>query len=1120
MQRTQQYVNSGWWWLLAMLLAVCPSLQAQTPAVDYMAGRVTMRLKPAYRGVAHANSVAAPDVALVLQRYGATVAKRFPQETPPDLRALKANPRLVDLSLVYNVYFSPAHDPRAVARALAALSSVQYAEPEYIAHPLFTPNDGNYPSWIAQLRMEQAWALNQGDTNVVIGIIDSGVKWDHPDLQGNMKFNWADPVNGVDDDNDGYLDNFAGWDFVGTDGRIVNGTVAIVPDNEVRPQLTDVPVGSSVTSTIGHGTWVTGYAAASTNNGTGVPSTGFNCKFLPIKLMHDWNGGGLYFTTDAIYYAATHGARVMNLSLGSNNFSRLQQDVVNFATFNQDCAVVAAAGNGISEQYVYPASYDNVLSVTTFGLSDEIQNAYGKRVDVGAFGNGLTTNISDSYQGVPGGNYTSLSSPLAAGIVGLIRAHFPSLTALQAIERARVTADDVYAANPNPLYARMLGKGRLNAFSALTQQVPAIRNVNWQVNDGADNVPDPGNVIWLTGTYTNYLNPATNLTISVATSDPHLTIQSASVNAGDLATLQNFTIANNGLRLLVSAAAPVNHTADLVFLYQSGTYTDYEHISIVLNPSYQDISSTMVSTAVGSDAKWGQNSYTPNPWQGPRFRLGEYNDYLWEGSLLLGSDANTCANNMRTGSGGRADHFTSLQKPTKVLNPAYSDEEVVLRFSDAGLGANAQGINVEQRAYGFQSEAYGNLIIFRYTLENTEPFTIPDLHLALAADWDLETNVLRDTARYDAARRMLYAYGVENASNREGCLAHMGMVLLSDHFTPNARTLNVATFGFGSQLEKFGAISSGTGFADANGIDVLQVLGAGPFDLLPLGKQEVAFAIIGACSYAELLQVADTARSKFACMFKETALSLDLGSDVAVCNSITLNGTVPGAVRYQWTPTTLGTNPVQTFSQSGIYTLTAFDADDCPYSDEVVLTVVAPPAPSIQLPLDTINLAEGQVLSVDETAQGISGWQWNFGDGYGFQGKTGTHTYLEPGTYELRLITTNGVCVDTAYREVAVVYEPATARTRVATTDTRLTVYPNPAGAGQVLQLLHPQLEQGQPAQLQLLDYTGKLVLAQPMATVQHSGVLLLQLPSLSAGVYMLRVQQGGLAHSARLMVR
>jgi hypothetical protein len=71
-----------------------------------------------------------------------------------------------------------------------------------------------------------------------------------------------------------------------------------------------------------------------------------------------------------------------------------------------------------------------------------------------------------------------------------------------------------------------------------------------------------------------------------------------------------------------------------------------------------------------------------------------------------------------------------------------------------------------------------------------------------------------------------------------------------------------------------------------------------------------------------------------------------------------------------------------------------------------------------------------------------------------------------------------------------------------------------------VLQLLHPALAQGQPAQLQLLDYTGKQVLAQPMATVQHSGVLVLQLPSLPAGVYMLQVQQGGLAHSARLMVR
>ncbi|MBX3102200.1 MAG: S8 family serine peptidase [Bacteroidetes bacterium] len=1091
---------------------------AQAQHADVLHGRLVVKIKPAYRAVCSPAAVAVTDLEQVLTRYNGRLEKKFPREEAPDLRAVKGSPQWVDLSLVYTVWIPAQTDPREVARGLNHLSCVAYAEPEYIAYPLsFTPNDGNYPGWISHLHMEGGWALTNGDTNVVIGIIDSGTKWDHPDLQPNLKVNYADPVNGVDDDGDGYIDNYAGWDFVGSDGRVVDGLVSFVPDNDTRPRLSDVPVGSSVTTTLGHGTWVAGCAAAATNNGFGVPGTGFNCKFLPIKLMHDWNGGGLYFTTDAIYYAATHGVRVINLSLGSNNYSQLQQEVVNFATFNRNVSVVAAAGNGISEQYVYPASYDNVLSVTTFGTTDELQNAYGKRVDVGATGSGLTTDMQFDYRIPPGGNYTSISSPLAAGIVALIRSYFPSLTAVQAMERARVTCDNVYGVNTNPLYAYKLGKGRLNLERALTVASPSIRNLNWQVVDDADNVPDPGNVVWLNGQFINYLNNTSNLKISIQTSDPYITLQSSSHTVGTLNTLQTFTLTSNSLRMLISASTPSNHTAELLFIYQDGAYTDFEHFSIVLNPSFQHISSANVATSVGMDGKWGQNSYTPNSWQGQRFRLGEYSDYLWEGSFLLGSNANTCANNLRTGGGSRSDHFTSLQKPTRILNPQYSDEEVVVRFSDAGLGAHSQGLQVRQHAYGFMNGDFQNMIIFRYLVENTKPFSIQNVYAALAADWDFETNVLRDTARYDATRQMLYGFGLENAANRDGCRAYTGIVLLNSEYAPNAYTINVAGFNFSSQAEKFTAISSGTASAETQGVDILQVMGAGPFDILPLGTREIAFALVGGCSLTELQQAADAAHNKYVCMFKETALTIHLGPDTIACDSYTLDGTVPGASSYQWEPASLGTGPVVEFTQSGIYRLTAFDAGGCPYEDQFTLTLVSKPQPHVELNGTTFNLALDEQMSFTETAQGISGWQWNFGDGYGFQGKTGTHQYLTSGEYEIRLVTSNGVCTDTAYRTVTVIHQPA--NRAGSQTSAHLAVYPNPVAAGSTIHLSHTALG-GQTLDLAFYNTTGQCVWVANRVACSPEGHATVLLPDLPKGIYMAQAKHNGHAFTARILIR
>ena len=168
----------------------------------------------------------------------------------------------------------------------------------------------------------------------MIGIIDTGTDPDHPDLAANLKHNYADPINGLDDDGDGYVDNFNGWDLGESDN--------------------DATVNANT-----HGSHVSGCAAAVTDNGVGVASPGFNCKFLPVKISNA--GGTLTMGYEGIVYAADHGCNVINCSWGGGGGGALGQNAIDYATINKDALVVCAAGNNSSNQTFYPAAYNYVF---------------------------------------------------------------------------------------------------------------------------------------------------------------------------------------------------------------------------------------------------------------------------------------------------------------------------------------------------------------------------------------------------------------------------------------------------------------------------------------------------------------------------------------------------------------------------------------------------------------------------------------------------------------------------------------------------------------------------------------------------------------------------------------
>ena len=226
----------------------------------------------------------------------------------------------------------------AVAR-LNAQPGVDIAEPDQVITAALTPNDPNLPDeWgldqpnDADIDAKAAWDTTTGSPDVTVAVIDSGIALDHPDLAANI---WTNPGeiagNGIDDDDDGYVDDVHGWDFVDDDN---------LPDDQ-----------------FGHGTHVSGTIAAVGNNGIGVVGVAYTSKVMPLRIL-DANGAG--YVSDAIRaldFAARHGVRISNNSWGYvGAASQVLSDAIKAAGDAGQLVVVAAGnqGNDIDQVPNYP----------------------------------------------------------------------------------------------------------------------------------------------------------------------------------------------------------------------------------------------------------------------------------------------------------------------------------------------------------------------------------------------------------------------------------------------------------------------------------------------------------------------------------------------------------------------------------------------------------------------------------------------------------------------------------------------------------------------------------------------------------------------------------------------
>jgi serine protease len=829
---------------------------------DYIAKTIILNVKEDYRGQCSESGLQIEKISKATSAIGAyEIKKKFPGKKQPIAKLNKYGEKMEDLSLLYELKYNNDVPIENAINTLLATGVFEYAEPHYIPHLLYVPNDPKAdttnPSFnefqLKCIKAYQAWEIQKGDTNIVIGITDTGVDLYHPDLYGNIKKNYLDPINGIDDDGDGFKDNFFGWDMA---------------ENDSCPQW----------EVDGHGAFVSGCSSAIPDNGEGVAGTGFNAKFLPVKISDA--SGALIMAYEGVVYAADHGCSVINCSWGSQGGAGIYgQTVVNYATNNCDALVVAACGNAHNDNSYYPASYDNVISVGATYSDDCFWNddfhgtgsSYGLFVDLSAPGVLVSSTwVSGGYATSTG---TSFAAPIVCGAAALVKSHYPTYSALQIGEQLKLTTDniDTLDCNEGKPYSGQMGTGRLNMYKALTTtNIPSIVMISHTVTDNNDEAYVANDTLRISGMYKNYLGPSSaNLIVTLSSTNPYVSVLpaynfSTLGNMGTFATTDNY---GDPFLVKILPGVPVSTQIDFKVTFEdlSVSYQASQNFSVIVNLDYINIDTNLLGTTVTSRGKIGYNlddDYS----QGLGYTYDNSQSYLAAGGFLVGIAENKVSDNLYGEISGNYDEdFEAVDIVHTVVPEVKSDFETECVFNDdqapAGFRLN---VTVTHKTYTWTAAPDDKYIIMEYTIKNTGIATLNNLYAGLFMDFDMSDGLLKDIVDYDAGNMMGYTYSLLGGPLAAIKLLSSGSV---HHyaFDKDGATVGTSTSfnildGFTSN-EKYKAlkINQSRNTTSSAGNDVADMISTGPYIITSGDSIVVAFALIVGDHLADIQNSAQAA---------------------------------------------------------------------------------------------------------------------------------------------------------------------------------------------------------------------------------------------------------------------
>lgn len=412
-----------------------------------------------------------------------------------------------------NIFRVTLKNNKNIEAAITALendANIIYAEYDPIMKVSYVPNDPqiNFQYHLEKLQAYKLWDFFRGDPSIVVGIVDSGTKWNHEDLKDNiwinqpeldagMTINWTNGTvsggNGVDDDGNGKVDDVIGWDFFSND----NNPYQSFNGND-------------------HGSHVAGCVGAVTDNGVGVASVPMEVRLMITKHQSNTQAStSVSNGYNGIYYCADSGADIINCSWGGPGGGSTANNVINYAT-TQGSLVMAAAGNDDADHATspsYPCDATNAVCVAATNQNDEKADFsdYGTSIDLCSPGVAIRSTIYNNNQNTYANfDGTSMATPVAAGVAAMIKATHPNYTPAQIRARIQDTADYIEQMAEGSEYYNKLGSGRVNAFKAiLSDVIPNLNVINQIVEEeqgDGDGVPNIGETIRLKLSLENEFN--------------------------------------------------------------------------------------------------------------------------------------------------------------------------------------------------------------------------------------------------------------------------------------------------------------------------------------------------------------------------------------------------------------------------------------------------------------------------------------------------------------------------------------------------------------------------------------------------------------------------------------
>lgn len=352
-------------------------------------------------------------------------------------------------------------------RALRRKTGIRLAEPNYIRRYLTVePNDFYYSyQWHYPLiGLPEAWDITTGSSDVVVAVVDSGILHQHPDLAGQI---------------------VGGYDFVSDTDYSLDGD-----GTDADPED---PGDGDISGSSFHGTHTAGTVAALSNNSSGIAGVAWNSKIMPLRVIGYGGTGTTSDIIEAVKYAAgletDAGVQldtpvdIINLSLGGEGYSRIEEEVYQEAR-DQGVIVVASAGNDGNSRIMYPAGYDNVLSVSAVAINGGLADYsnFGTTIDVAAPGgsstdingdgymDGVLSTVGDDSSGTVQMGYafytgTSMAAPHVSGVAALMKAVYPEMTPDNF--DALLAAGYLTQSNSESGWDNMYGYGLIDAYKAV-----------------------------------------------------------------------------------------------------------------------------------------------------------------------------------------------------------------------------------------------------------------------------------------------------------------------------------------------------------------------------------------------------------------------------------------------------------------------------------------------------------------------------------------------------------------------------------------------------------------------------------------------------------------------------